>query len=921
MYSSPAFSPAAALCRRMSALRIQPRPVCTVLALSLLLLIASISRAQQNNTIATVAGGVPPNANATLATIPNPTGIAEDTSGNFYIAAQYGYYVYKVSPSGALSIFAGIGIYGYTGDGGPATSAALSAPVSVAVDNVSGKVYIIDNNRVRVVANGVINTFVNKTGAPCHADAACGDGGLAINGKLNGPQSLFVDAWGNLLIADTNDHRIRFVNTQSTSFSIAGLSVPAGDIVTVAGNGSECNEPTSPCGDGGSSTAPGTNGGRLDLPAGVAADSSDNIYIGDTRDQRIRCVVTVAGGCPNTAFPEPSVGWIVGYAGSGIFCPPNPPNHNCNDGQTPLHAEFHNPSGLGLDTAGNLYVADQWDNKIRAVTVSICPGGTTCVTTVAGTGDAGFAGDGAKAQKAELDGPLAVFLDAAGHMTVADSGNGRIRQVVSSVINTIAGGGSVGDNNPAVIASLANPAATAWDAAGANYYIADAAYNRVREVMANGNISTVAGTGQPTGSNPNYNGDGGSAVDAMLDSPNGVALDAAGNLYIADTTDSLVRAVNMQQSAIKILNVLIQPGDIATVAGSGNKCEKPTALCGDGAPATGPGARIDYPSSVAIDGHGNLFIADYDGHRVREVLAVAGPCGKFTQLKIGDLCTLAGTGIPGFTSDGIPAYTAELNHPFGVAADGAGNVYIADSANNRIRCVIGASGGCGGSSSPVGTIVTYALNGSPTFTGNNVPATSASRPIPYEVALDPAGNLFIGGGAALLVQRVDAVSQYIIVVAGDPTKPGNIGFAGDGGPATKATLDNLGLSVNTAGNLLIADQGNNRIREVDLVPVADLWNRKLSFPNTTVGQTSSPLTAKLQNSGLASLPISGTALGGNDPQDFAIASNSCTGAMPPESFCYVGVTFNPTQTGTRTATLTINTSLGAQVVTLVGTGQ
>jgi hypothetical protein len=136
-----------------------------------------------------------------------------------------------------------------------------------------------------------------------------------------------------------------------------------------------------------------------------------------------------------------------------------------------------------------------------------------------------------------------------------------------------------------------------------------------------------------------------------------------------------------------------------------------------------------------------------------------------------------------------------------------------------------------------------------------------------------------------------------------------------------ATLDNLGLSVNGAEELLIADQGNNRIRQVDMVPTANLWEAKLDFPNTPVGQTSGPMTIKLQNAGLASLPISSTQLGGTDPGDFGISSNSCLTQLPPESFCYVGVTFTPTQTGQRTATVTINTSLGPQVVNLLGTGE
>lgn len=915
---------------RKLAMRIQSRLLSAMLALTCFLLFAaSNSGAQQNNTINTVAGGAPPNPVATLAAIPNPTGVAEDAGGNFYVASSFSYYVYKVNPAtNALSIFAGSGIFGFTGDGGPATSATLSAPVAVAVDNNSGSVYILDNNRVRVVTtDGKINTVAGN-GALCSPNTdPCGDGGLASGSSVRfyQPQGLYVDGHGNIFISDTGAGRVRFINTQATTVTVAGISVPAGFIATVAGNGLTCNGPTQPCGDGFSSISPpnppnNQSGARLDLAIGVATDSAGNIYIGDTRDQRIRCVVNVAGGCPQPTFPNAAVGTIVTYAGSGTFCPT--PTNSCNDGNAggPLAARFHNPAGLWVDSIGNLYIADQWDYKIREVTAPP----NSVVTTLAGTGNAAFAGDGGKARSANLDGPLAVIVDAAGTMTIADSGNGRIRQVASTNINTKAGGGSIGDGGPATAASLANPVSVAWDPTGTSYFISDSANNIVREVAANGNISTVAGNGEPAYWQPLINGDGGSALDATLTSPGGVATDAAGNLYIADSLDSLVRAVNMQGTPITILGVTIPVGAIETVAGSGQSCENPTALCGDGNPATGSGARITYPSSVSLDAQGDLYIADLYDNRIRCVVGAPGGCNG-SPLPVGDLTTVAGTGVAGFAGDNGPGNQAQLHHPFSVAADHAGNVYIADSLNNRIRCVLGAVGGCGDitNTKTVGTIVTYAFDGKSTFKGDGGLAIKASMKNPLVVGLDPAGNVFVSAGADLLVRRIDALAQTIITVAGNSGKPGNAGFAGDGGASTKATLDNLGVSVNAAGYVLIADQGNNRIRQVDTVAVGSLPITKLTFPATTVGQTSSPMNAQVMNTGLNDIFVTNVAFGGAAASDFQIFNNqdNCVPQVAPQFTCSISIVFKPTKTGTRNATLNITTNLGVGKVTLTGTGQ
>jgi len=332
-------------------------------------------------------------------------------------------------------------------------------------------------------------------------------------------------------------------------------------------------------------------------------------------------------------------------------------------------------------------------------------------------------------------------------------------------------------------------------------------------------------------------------------------------------------------------------------------CPPPPSSCGDGGPAIG--GNLSFPTHAALDSAGNLYIADYFAHKVRKV-------DSTTQT----ISTVAGTGKAGYSGDGGLGTQAQLNHPSSVGADNAGNLYIADQYNNRIRAIDLQSD----------IISTYALNGNTCLCGDGGPAIDGSMWNPLEVSVDPSANVFISGGNAKVVQRVDTVTGTWGTVAGIASQPGIGGDSGGGGLATKTRLASNGTSVDAQNNLYIADYGNNRIRFVHLTPDVTVSTTSLTFGNWPLNTTSTPLTVQLTSTGGVDLSLTGITISGTNKSDFAETA-SC-GNPPPaislgvDSTCTVSVTFTPSDYARRTATLTFtdNGPTSPQTVSLAGSG-
>jgi hypothetical protein len=773
-------------------------------ALAFALFLPQLSIAQYS--ISTVAGGGPNNLPALQSSIGTAGSVVLDGAGNTYISDSYSSQIFKVSAAGTLTVVAGNGTTGYSGDGGPATSAALALPEGIFVDG-SGNIYIADtyNSVIREVAsNGTIQTVAGGgTGCTAQTDLL-GDGCLATSALLNDPYGVFVDSQGDIFIADTGDNVIREVVANT------------GNIQLVAGSGSGCTGQTDSLGDGCTATS-----AQLNQPEGVYLDSTGNIFISDTLNSLIRAVnpstqsVTIAG----ITIPAGDIQTVAGVyynSDSGSACQFTDTNGLATGAYLCL------PDGIFVDSSENIYIADTANYAIREV----APSGT--ITAVAGTlGSFGYTPAAGLATSALMNYPASVAVDSTGDIFIADSDNYVVREVTAGNIQTIVGNNTLaysGNGGPATGAELNFPGGVFVDGSG-NVFIADTSNSVVREVVAGtGDIQTVAGDGiSCMAPAPGGCGDGGPATSAQLNFPYGIFLDSSGNIYIADAglipSSSVIRVVNTGAAPLTIAGTTIAPGTIETVAGTLGTA----GYSGDGGAPTS--AELSNPQGVVNDASGNIFIADTDNSAIRVVNTGAQPLviGAVT-VQPGTINTVAGTpptacadpGAPSPACGDIgPATAAFLNFPTGVSVDASDDIFIADSQNSAIRVVNASSTQpitIAGTAIPPGDIVTVAGTlGNDGYSGDNGAPAAALLNTPYGVTVDSLGNIFIADTDNWAIREVVAVNATIQTIAGTGTP----GFSGDSGPATSAALNGPQTVVlGASGNLFVADSQNSRMRQL-----------------------------------------------------------------------------------------------------------
>ena len=658
----------------------------------------------QSVTVSTLAGysGAYTFANGqgTFASFYGPLGLSADSNGNLFVADSGNNRIRKITSSGLVSTFAGSGVGGSSD--GQGVLATFSSPSAIAID-LNGNLFVADSNNHKIrkiTSSAVVSTF----GGSGDAGSTDGQGTAA---SFNSPSGVAVDASGNVYVADTENNVIRRIS-------------PSGVVSTFAGSG------TNGFVDGQDVSA------SFARPYSVAVDFNGTIYVADTGNNRIRTI-------------SPS-GYVSTFAGSGFIG---------SDDSQGVFATFSSPKDLTVDLNRNVYVADLGNNRIRVIS----PSGL--VSTFAGSGSIGCIDD--QGYSASFARPGGITVDAFGTVFVSDTGNQKIRSISSSgLVTTLAGSGpSTFADGLGSSASFFYPSGLAVDLNG-NLYVADTVNQRVRKVLASGLVSTIAGSGYNLFANDE-------GIYASFSFPRALAVDWTGNVFVADTENNMIRLIS-------------STGNVTTFAGSGAY----GSTDGEGLDAT-----FGRPTGLAIDWNGNLFVSDTDNSKIRKItptglvttfavfsapnylgsdqpfrdfaypralaidlrgnLYVADP-NNHKILKItssGVISTLAGSGVDGFANG--QGTNAAFNSPSGIAVDSSGNVYVADTMNDRIRKI-----------TPSGLVTTLAGTGDSGFSDG--PGANATFFGPTGLAIHSSSrNLYVSDQLGNRVRKITNVTTSITV--------------------------------------------------------------------------------------------------------------------------------------------------------------
>ena len=688
-------------------------------------------------------------------------GVAVDGAGNLFIADYYNQRIRKVDTSGIITTVAGNGSSGFSGDGGAATNASLDGPYGVAVDS-AGDLFIADagDSRIRKVdASGIITTVAGNGSA-----GFSGDGGAATNASLNGPYGVAVDGAGNLFIADTSDYRIRKVDT-------------SGIIRTVAGNGISGS-----AGDGGAAT-----NARLNAPYGVAVDGAGNVFIADTGIERVRKVSEFSPLLPTLLFQNISLAnagsysVIVGNAFGSVTsavatltvtCPAITLTPSTLPGAVVGVAYSQRLGASGgaapyrfTNTVGNLPAGLSLSSGGILSGVPAARGTNTF--TVTATDSRGCSGS--QTYALAILGVIPAITVQPGSQTssvgltatfsVAATGSQPLSYQWQFNGTNLADNGRISGSQSSTItiSNLLFADAGNYVVAVANAFGSTNSQPALLTVVPGYAFTNFVGLPMVPG------GADGTGSAAQFNSPFGAAVDSAGNVFVADYGNNTIRKVTAA-------------GVVTTLAGSAGE-----AGSADG---TGSAAQFNSPFSVAVDTAGNVFVADYGNSTIRKVTAA------------GVVTTLAGSAGSFGSADGTGS-AAQFNGPAGVAVDSAGNVFVADNGNNTIRKVTAAG------------VVTTLAGSAEDYGSADGTGSMAQFNGPAGVAVDSAGNVFVADNGNNTIRKVTAAG-VVTTLAGSA---GNFG-SGDGTGGAAQFNNPFSVAVDDAGNVFVADYGNNTIRKV-----------------------------------------------------------------------------------------------------------